>query len=116
MPIDRDEMERRRTTALNAFKQVFGTPGDEHAVTLFVSHHLDELGGEYWQEHCGAPRPEPKQVLDILTLRSHWGEGGEEDEDGIDVFDFSLPGDVSNYVISVSFDQNGDVEDITMES
>ena len=113
MPAEKDDIELRRTAALIAIQHVFGTPGDEHGATLFVSHHLAELGGHYWQEHCGTTRPEPKQVLDILTLRSHWGE---DDEDGIDTFDFSLPGDVSDYVISVSFDENGDVAEITMES
>ena len=113
MPAEKDDIELRRTAALIAIQHVFGTPGDEHGATLFVSHHLAELGCDYWQEHCGTTRPEPKQVLDILTLRSHWGE---DDEGGIDTFDFSLPGDVSDYVISVSFDENGDVAEITMES
>ena len=113
MPPEKDEIERRRITALNAIKQAFGTAADEHGATLFVSHHLAELGGDYWQEHCGTTRPEPKQLLNILTLRSHWGE---DDDDGIDTFDFSLPGDVTDYVISVSFDESGGVAEITMES
>ena len=97
----------------NAIKQAFGTAADEHGATLFVSHHLEELGDDYWQKHCGTDRPAPGQVLNILTLRSHWGD---DDDDGIDTFDFSLPDGVTNYVISVSFDDNGDVAEITMES
>lgn len=52
-------------------------------------------------------------MLDILVLRSHWGE---DDKDGIDTFDISLPDDVTNYVISVGFDEDGNVAEITMES
>ncbi|MDV5047629.1 DUF2004 domain-containing protein [Vibrio diabolicus] len=33
-----------------------------------------------------------------------------------DVCDFTLPNDVTNYLISVSFDENGQVVDISMES
>ena len=113
MPPAKDEIERRRKTALTAIKQAFATPADEHGATLFVSHHLEELGPDYWQQHCGTNRPEPKQVLDILALRSHWSE---EDDDGIETFDISLPGDVTDYVISVSFDEGGEVTDVTMES
>lgn len=113
MPADKDEIEHRRSAALKSIMQAFGTAADEHGATLFVSHHLEELGADYWEEHCGTARPEPNRVLEILTLRSHWGE---DDEDGIDKFDFSLPGDVTDYVISVSFDENGDVAEITMES
>ena len=40
----------------------------------------------------------------------------DDDDEGIDTFDFSLPGDVTGYVISVSFDDNGNVRGITKES
>jgi hypothetical protein len=49
----------------------------------------------------------------MLDLRSHWGAG---DAEGIDAFDFTLPGGVTNYVISVRFDDKGDVAEISMES
>ncbi|MCA9030569.1 MAG: DUF2004 domain-containing protein [Planctomycetaceae bacterium] len=113
MATDKNEIERRRITALAAIKQAFGTAADKFGGTLFVSHHLEELDADYWQKLCGTAQPKPEQVLDILTLRSHWGE---DDEDGIDTFDFSLPDDATNYVVSVSFDENGDVVGITMES
>jgi hypothetical protein len=51
-------------------------------------------------------------VLDLLELRSCWGD----EEDGIDTFDFTLPESITNYVISVRFDEMGRVEEITMES
>src|SRR5215831_715879 len=107
------EIQRRTTAALLAIKQAMNESDDDCSVKLFVSHHLQELDAAYWKKHAGTPRPSPKKVLDLLELRSHWGE---EDEDGIDTFDFTLPGDVTQYVICVRFDENGEVEDIEMES
>jgi len=111
--MSKDEASRRATTACAAIKQSLGTDEDESGADLFVSHHLAELEGEYWQKHLGTSRPEPIRVLDILELRSHWGD---DDDNGLDVFDFTLPDDVTDYVISVRFDETGEVEDISMES
>ena len=113
MPHSEAEIERRRTAALAAMKKALGTDADEHGATLFVSHHIEEMDDAFWLKHCGVARPEPPQVLDALVLQSHWGE---DDEDGIDTFDFTLPDDATNYLISVSFDENGDVAEISMES
>jgi len=67
----------------------------------------------YWQNHLGAARPEPSRVFDILELQSHWSG---EDDDGIETLDFILPEGVTNYVISVHFNESGQVDEITMES
>jgi hypothetical protein len=52
-------------------------------------------------------------VLGLLRLQSH---RGDDDEDGLDTLDFSLPGDVSNYVLCVRFNENGELGEISMES
>ena len=111
MQSTQQEIDRRKKLAISAIQRAFGTEEDEYGATLFISHHLEEIEREFWKKHIGTTEPEPRQVLDILVLRSHWGE-----EDGIDTFDFTLPEDTTNYVISVSFDEEGKVEDITMES
>lgn len=114
MPTTRqDEAARREKAALAAIRNAFGTDADEFGATLFVSHHLEEIEAGYWQEHLGSAKPEPIRVLDLLVLRSHWGD---EEEDGMDVFDFTLPGEATDYVISVRFDAAGQVEEISMES
>ena len=115
MTIDQQEVTRRKDVAIEEIKRRFGTEEDEYGATLFVTHHLEELEHNYWQKYLGTPKPEPKDVLDLLVLQSHWGHGDEGD-DGIDVFDFTLPGDTTNYVISVGFDEAGNIEDISMES
>ena len=111
--MSKDEALRREIAARAAIKQSFGTGEDESGADLFTSHHLVELESEYWQKHLGTSRPEPIRILDILELRSHWGD---DDDNGLDVFDFTLPDDVTDYVISVRFDETGEVEEISMES
>jgi Protein of unknown function (DUF2004) len=105
-----NEIEKREKSALVAIRNSFGIDG-ESSVNLFVEHHLEEIEGEYWRKHLGAEKPEPVTLLDILVLQSHWG-GADE----IETFDFTLPEDATNYVISVRFDQSGQVHDISMES
>ena len=80
---------------------------------MFISHHLEELDGEYWQQQLGNAQPAPDAVLAILELRSNWLA---DDDSGLDQFDFTLPGDVTDYVVSVGFDEDGNVADISMES
>lgn len=113
MTASREEIERRRNSAINAIRRAHGTLTRGQGATLFVSHHLNELDEEFWLKHCGVACPDAKQVLDILVLKSHWSE---EDDDGIETFDFTLPGDVTDYVISVEFDGHGDVSRLSMES
>ena len=113
MSANTKEIQKRTEVALSAIKAAYGTSDDEFGATLFVSHHLEELDASYWEKHLQTASPDPIRVLEMLTLRSHWGD---EDDDGIDTFDFTFPGEVTDYVISVSFDENGNVEDITMES
>lgn len=94
--------------ALAAIKAIFGTEQDEYGATAFVQHHLEQLEPSYWKKHLGIETPEPAEVLNCLELVSHW--------DNDTVFDFSLPESVSDYVISVRFDEDGKPEDISMES
>ena len=106
-----NEIEKREKAAIAAIRAAFGTEEDESGATLFVEHHLEEIEGEYWQTHLGIAKPEPINVLGMLVLREHWGG-----DDEIETFDFTLPEDVTDYVISVRFDESGQVEEISMES
>lgn len=108
-----DEVLRREKVARAAIKEAFGTEEGEFTADLFASHHIDELDGDYWQKYLGTRNPEPIHILDILELSSHWAD---EDDDGMEVFDFTLPDEVTDYVISVRFDEAGEVEEISMES
>lgn len=113
MSADEVELARRTRVALDAIRKSLGTEAGEFGATLFASHHLGELEASYWQARLQNDRPAPSQVLELLELQAHWGD---DDEDGIDTLDFGLPDGVSNYLLSVSFDENGEVEEIVMES
>ncbi len=78
-----------------------------------MSIYLEKIDAAYWQQQLGSSKPKPIQVLSLLCLQSHWGD---EAEGGIDIFDFALPGDVSNYVLSVRFNKDGCITNISMES
>jgi hypothetical protein len=106
-----DEIKRRELVARAAIKCAFECDEDEVSARLFVSHHLAELDSSYWKRHLSTESPAPSAVLDLLQLRSHWGG-----KDEMETFDFTLPGDVTNYVICVRFDGEGEVSDIEMES
>jgi hypothetical protein len=103
-------VKEREKLALDAIKKVFGTEAGEDSVNLFVEHHLAELPQSYWVQHLGSESPEASAVINLLELNSSWGDGEIEN------FDFTLPGDVTDYMVSVHFDESGNIDEISMES
>lgn len=93
--------------ALEGIKRSSGTEQGEYGIDEFVSHHLKELPQIYWEKHLGASKPSREQVIDLLILRGKW--------DDAEVYDFTLPEDVTSYVVSVSFGEDGEIDDISME-
>ena len=107
--ISDEELSQRETAARKHLASVYGEPGQEHSVTLFVSHHLAEIGADYWMKHTGIPDPDPGQVLGVLELRY------DPEEEGIDILDFTLPDGATNYVLSIEFDDLGNIVGVAME-
>jgi len=105
------EIRRREAAARAEFHRAVGTADDEFGATLFVSHHLEELDPSYWKNYFSTESPDQRRVLDLLVLKSHWGG-----DDELDTFDFTLPGEVTDYVLSVTFDESGAIAGMTMES
>ena len=103
-------IDRRAKLAMDAIRASVGTPEAEDGVDGFISHHLEQLEPEWWIEHLGTSKPTPSQVLGLLTLRY------PHPDDDPDVLDFTLPDDVTQYVVAVKFDEQGRVEAIDMES
>ena len=97
-----------KAKALEGIRNAFGTEQGEYSIDEFVSHHMDELPRAYWEKHLNTETPSNEQVIGLLVLRSKW-----DDEE---VYDFTLPDDVTDYVVSVSFDDEGNIEGIEMES
>ena len=111
MPANPHEIKSHEASARAAIKSAFDEADDESGVALFISHHLEEIDSAYWKKQHSTETPDQLRILDSLVLQSHWGGDNE-----IDKFDFTLPGDVTNYVISVAFDESGKVSEISMES
>lgn len=101
-------MEENTKQALLAIKSSYGTESGEYGVTLFVSHHLEELEPSYWAKHTGNESPSPEEVLNLLVVQEVWSDGS--------AIDFTLPDEVTNYLISVSINENGGIDEISMES
>ena len=111
MPASQSKSKDEKSQRVPPSRKHSGTPDDEFGATMFVSHHLEELDSAYWKKHFSTEKPDAHRILESPVLRSHWGG-----DDEIDTFDFTLPADATNYVISVAFDEDGGVSDITMES
>jgi len=101
-------MEEKTKIALLAIKSSYGTEAGEYGATLFVSHHLGELEPSYWEKHTGSQSPSHEDVLNMLIVKEVWSDGS--------AIDYSLPDEVTDYTLSVSFSENGDIDDISMES
>lgn len=108
-----DASDERQAIARQAIKSLYGKPEGEYGPTLFVSHHLEEIEPDYWLRTVGVQQPKPDQVLDALVLVDSWTSGGGGT---VNTFDFGLPQNASNYLLSVRFGDDGQVQDVSMES
>lgn len=106
--MDASEFIRREIAARAALKSSYVANDDEYGVTLFVSHHLEELKPEYWQKQLGVSSPDPLDILKILQLKTELGNSAD--------LDFTLPDGITDYVVCVRFDESGNVIEIDMES
>jgi len=97
----------RKGLALNAIKASHNTEQGEYGIDLFVSHHLEEFSDTEWQTLLGKVKPSSSDVIEALVFK--------ECSDS-NVYDFTLPNDVTDYVVSVSFNDGGDIDSISMES
>ena len=117
MPASSEEISRREKAARAHIDAIYGTPEDEFGATLFVSHHLTELDASYWMKHTGTSTPDARQVLRILELRIDPEEEElDEEEEPLDILDFTLPDGITNYVICVEFDDSGGIVRVALES
>ena len=111
-------VQSREAAARKAIRASCGTEDQVYGVTLFVSHHKEELEPDYWVHTFGEADPSPDIILDALILKSAWSDDDLDGTDGTnpDNFDFTLPGDVTDYLICVCFGDGDEIEDISMQS
>ena len=103
------EMAETEARVFGAIASVAGTPAGEYGVDLFISHHIEEIESSYWQRHLGTSHPTREQVLKLLVFVE------DPDPDQM-TFDVTLPDGVTDYVLALRFTDQGEIEEITMES
>ena len=106
-------MDKKAKTALAKIKSLHGTPEGEYGPTLFVSHHLEEISKAEWMELLKTETPTSEQMLDALILIDTWSTS---DDGAIDTYDFSLPDNLTNYLLSACFSADGKSIEVSMES
>ena len=106
------KLKRLERRARRAIRRSYGKARGEYGATLFVEHHLEELDDACWMKHLGRAQPTPRSNLGMLVLRPP----EDDDEDDLEILDFTLPDDATNYVLSVEFNPWGWVSEISMES
>lgn len=115
-----NNLAKKEQLARQAFADALVTGQFKDSVLLFIEHHLEEIEAEYWQEYFGTNQPSAGQIIAKLEVEDRsWLEDEELDEDEIEYYhnklDFSLPDEVTQYVLCVKF-KDGQVVDISMES
>lgn len=94
----------RQQAALYAIKNSEGTPYWEGGVKPFLSHCIDEVDSEYWVSEMGTPNPSYSDILELIMFKEY--------RDNNQALDFTLPENVTAYVIRVSFNEDDEVADI----
>jgi hypothetical protein len=107
-----ENIQQREHLARIAMREALENQKAEDSVELFIQHHLEEIEPSYWEKHTGTQKPTVLQVLDLLVVDND----GDDSFQSTELIDFSLPDEITNYVLCVSFDKKGDVIDISMES
>lgn len=93
------------------------TGGEDNASGLYIAHHRDELPQGEWEQLFGAIEPNDVDAECFLAQLQVVRVGLYPDaEDRCLLLDYTLPDGVTNYLLSVSFDHNGQLADIEMES
>ncbi|SFM13297.1 DUF2004 domain-containing protein [Marinobacter zhejiangensis] len=99
-----------QSATLEYIKGQYGNEDQEYGVNLFVRHHLEEIEPEYWMKLVGTKEPSSAQVLDSLVLVGQW------ESEGNIIYDYSLPDNVTQYLISVTVGKVGEILSVEMES
>ncbi len=88
---------------------------DEYWVGEYVEHHLEQIEPDDWKGVLPeGEAPSAAAVRRRLSLRRVWGT---YDEDGLSLnLDHGLPAALTDYVVVVRIDAEGEIDEITMES
>ncbi len=105
-----DNLKLRQKRASEELKKIFNTEKGVDNINVFIEHHKKEISTDYWKEHLKTSNPTSLEILNYIEFKTAWGEND------IEYLDFTLPDDVTQYVLSVHFNTDGDIDYISMES
>ncbi len=78
-------------------------------IELYIEHHLEEIPQIEWEKIFGKI-PNQEEFIDLLELQSSY------EYEGFIFYDYSLPKDITDYVICIKTDKNNTLIEISMES
>ena len=107
---NRDVTNENMAHAVNAIRQHGHESVDYPAIKQYIEHHLDELDDAYWLSHTDTDNPSSDDVLEIMVADTTWSDNGDT------IVDCTLPGGVTNYLLSVRLNASGQCTGIEMES
>lgn len=104
----------KETAGLKAIMKAYdANKTDEgNSIVLFASHHIDELDAESLISATGHAKPDQGTLLSKLILLDSW----EDEDTGAINMDYTLPNDVTTYMLCVKYDKAGELLGIEMES
>lgn len=89
----------------------------EGTVSTYLSHHAEELGVKDLLRIFGTADPDDlgiDHLLDALQLKRIGLYPGSEDYSA--VFDYTIDAEVTDYILAVEFDEDGELFGISMDS
>ncbi len=100
--------------AWSAISDDWDLDGDSETARFYLQHHLDEFSDEEIKKIFGTSKIDKQSFINSLTL-TRIGLYPES-EDMFIIFDIQFSPDLTNYLMSVAFDGDGEFVEISMES
>lgn len=90
---------------------------DGETTKLYVEHHIDEIDEEEFLNLLNLDKND-KEIEDKLLNKIKLQRIGfyPDSESGYAIFDYSLGSEITDYLIVLNYDNDGDFEYLTMES
>ena len=100
--------------AFQAISDDFDLGEESETARFYLQHHLDQFSDDEKNVLFGGPDVDQEKFLDCLVLKRIGIY--PEDEESYAIFDIQFPEDYTNYLMAVTFDEDGGLTGISMES
>lgn len=109
-----DNIEKMVSKAFGAIAEDYDLGDESETAVLYLKHHIDESSTEELKSIFGTTDIDKELFLNKLSLKRVGLY--PEDEESFSIFDIQLPEEFTNYLMAVTFDANGKLAYIAMES